>query len=495
MSNSENQNLSFKQEKDSRPLHHFTPPQGWLNDPNGLVYYQGEYHLFYQHDPDSIKHGPMHWGHAVSTDLIQWKHLPIALYPDELGVIYSGSAVIDWHNTAGFGREAMIAIFTHHSPQITQYQSIAYSTDNGRTWTKYGGNPVLHPEKPTPDFRDPKVFWYGTAADGHWVMVLVAGLQILVYTSPDLKAWQFASRFAAPENAEENQWETPDLFALPLAGEADEVYWVLAAGVGSHAPAGGPGMRYFIGQFDGYTFTAEDGYDAPLWADYGPDFYAAQSWSDTADGRRIWIAWMSNWEYAQEVPTEGWRGGMTLPRELQLARTAAGVRLAQKPIAELGRYRGEHWSLSDATMTSGAKPFAHIEAEALEIVVAFQLTDKVTSGRVGLKVRVGDNEQTLIGYDLDDQTIFIDRTKSGQTDFSSHFGRIHKIPYRPKDKRFIWHILVDRTSVELLMNCGRFSLTTQIFPQASSTGVEFLLEDEGELYIEQLDIYQLQFSP
>ncbi|MEZ4595112.1 MAG: glycoside hydrolase family 32 protein, partial [Chloroflexota bacterium] len=322
-----------------RPAYHFTPPTAWLNDPNGMVYYDGEYHLFYQYHPDSTVWGPMHWGHAVSTDLVNWQHLPIALAPDELGYIFSGSAVIDWHNTAGFGPEAMIAIYTYHDANANQSQAIAYSLDKGRTWTKYAGNPVI----PTPtnirDFRDPKVLWYEDEdGNGRWVMALAVGRSILFYSSPNLIDWVATGSFGFGHGATDGVWETPDLFELPVAGTA-ESRWVLTVGIGDHAPASGSGMQYFIGQFDGQTFTNENPKETVLWADYGADFYAAQSWSDAPNGRRLWLAWLNNWQYANQIPTTTWRGAMTLPRELRLVQTEAGIRLGQTAVPELTHLR------------------------------------------------------------------------------------------------------------------------------------------------------------
>ena len=262
-----------------RPQFHFTPIANWLNDPNGLVYYAGEYHMFYQYHPESTLWGPMHWGHAVSTDLVNWTHLPIALYPDDHGMIFSGSAVIDWHDTAGFGAEAMVAIFTYHAGEQGQKQGLAYSTDKGRTWTKYADNPIIDFRSDRKDFRDPKVFWYeNDDGSGHWVMVISGYFQLLIYTSPDLIAWTEASRFEDGFDCFDNGWETPDLFQLPVDGGADH-RWLFVAGGESDAPAGGTGVQYIIGQFDGRTFTVDNLENPIQWADFGADFYAAQSWS------------------------------------------------------------------------------------------------------------------------------------------------------------------------------------------------------------------------
>ena len=298
--------------EEHRPQFHFTPEEKWMNDPNGMVYYDGEYHLFYQYYPEDIVWGPMHWGHAVSKDMVHWEHLPIALFPDSLGYIFSGSAVIDWNNTSGLGdpdsypeTPPMIAIFTHHNMAGEkagkidyQYQSIAYSNDKGRTWTMYSGNPVV-PNPGIKDFRDPKVIWH--EASQQWVMVFAAYDKVRIYISPNLKDWTFTSEFGIP--GDERLWECPDLFPMKVE-ETGETKWVLITSIQKDAPNGGTATGYFIGDFDGKTFTGD--YKKQYWLDYGTDNYALVTWSDIPeeDGRRLAIGWMSNWQYAQEVPTE-----------------------------------------------------------------------------------------------------------------------------------------------------------------------------------------------
>src|SRR5215216_3309237 len=325
-----------------RPLYHFTPPSNWMNDPNGMVYANGEYHLFYQYHPASDVWGPMHWGHAVSRDLLNWKHLSIALYPDELGTIFSGSAVVDTHNTAGFGKEAMVAIFTHHKDNV-QSQSLAYSMDSGRTWTKYHANPVLAAPNDTPDFRDPKVFWYGEQNTGHWVMCLAVRDRIMFYRSSNLIQWTHSGEFGPGYGSTAGVWETPELFELPV-DHGPDTRWVLTIGVSDGAPAGGSGTQYFIGSFDGRNFTSENPPETVLWADYGADFYAAQSWNDEPYGRRLLIAWMNNWQYALLSPSSsGQRGIFSLIREESLTRTESGVRLVSKSAPEYQNLRHEHF--------------------------------------------------------------------------------------------------------------------------------------------------------
>ncbi len=291
-----------------RPHFHFTPESMWMNDPNGMVYYEGEYHLFYQHHPDDVVWGPMHWGHAVSTDLVHWEHLPIALYPDEYGYIFSGSAVVDWKNTSGFGSKhnpPLIAIFTYHDVDGEQAgnndyqtQGIAYSIDKGRSWTKYENNPVL-PNPGIKDFRDPKVIWY--EPDQKWIMTLAAHDNVRFYSSPNLKDWIFESEFGKGIGAHGGVWECPDLFPMELDGTQK---WVLLVSLNDGGPNGGSGTQYFIGDFDGKTFINDNSKNQILWLDYGRDNYAGVTWSDIPDedGRRIFMGWMSNWSYAEVVP-------------------------------------------------------------------------------------------------------------------------------------------------------------------------------------------------
>ncbi|MCI0575753.1 MAG: glycoside hydrolase family 32 protein [Chloroflexi bacterium] len=472
-----------------RPQYHVTPPGKWVNDPNGLVFYDGEYHLFFQHNPQATVWGPMHWGHAVSTDLVNWTHLPIALYPDEIGTIFSGSAVIDWQNTAGFGEEAMVAIFTHDT-RGRQMQSIAFSTDKGRTWMKYEGNPVLEPPNNIRNFRDPKVFWYETGeGNGHWVMAVSAGNIVLFFTSPDLKNWESSGGFGLTYGATCGVWETPDLFELPVDG-GPETRWVLAVAIGDCAPAGGSGVQYFIGSFDGQAFTSENDKETILWADFGADFYAPQSWSDVPAGRRLWLAWMNNWSYAQDIPTSTWRGAFTIPRELALTMTPEGIRLAQRPIAELEQLRDEHDEWRNEVVTAGSTLLDEVTGETLEIIAEFQIESLEDADRFGLRVRVGEDEYTTIGYALKDRTLFVDRMRSGRVDFNSNFPGIHTAVMPAIEGIIRLHIFVDRSSVEVFGNDGQVVFTEQIFPADDSLGLE-LFVDGGQVQLNALDIYQL----
>lgn len=472
-----------------RPRFHFTPAANWINDPNGLVYYAGEYHLFYQYHPDSTVWGPMHWGHAVSTDLLHWEELPIALYPDELGAIFSGSAVIDWQNTAGFGTEAMVAIFTHDSP-AGQRQSLAYSTDRGRTWTKYAGNPVLATPPGEKDFRDPKVFWYAQEeAVGHWVMLLAVQDSIWFYTSPDLKQWMLAGEFGAEAGSHAGVWETPDLFLLPVDdGAANR--WVLTVGIGYGAPVTEQCTQYFVGNFDGFIFTNENSSETILRADYGPDFYAAQGWNDAPDGRKVWLAWLNNWIYANQIPTVVWRGSMTLPRELRLATTPAGLRLVQQPISEAAKQRSQHDHRPQQTIDRAALSLDGAYNSALEVLVEFALDVQQPATTFGLHVCTAEDEQTTIGYAVAEEQLFIDRSRSGQVDFSTVFAARYAAPLTPSAGIVRLHIFVDQTSVEVFGNDGLAVLTAQIFPAKEQVTITLFAQD-GLVHLRQLDLWSL----
>ena len=452
----------------------------WMNDPNGLVYYKGRYHLFYQHHPNDIVWGPMHWGHAVSCDLINWQHLPIALQPDENGMIFSGSVVIDWQNTAGFGREAMVAIFTHYKDGH-QSQSLAYSNDQGITWMKCAGNPILLSPRDS-DFRDPKVFWH---RDG-WVMSLAAGNTVLFYVSTDLIHWDSGGSFGA-HGSTCGVWETPDLFQLTVSNSA-ETRWVLTVSVGDGHPAGGSGTQYFIGHFDGKTFRSENAKETVLWADFGADYYAPQSWNEEPNGRRLMIGWMNNWQYANVLPTSGWRGAFSLIRELSLKRTAEGLRLIHQPISEIKSLRNEKHHWHNKRLTHGGHLPANIEESALEILAEFQLTD--TIDQLGFHVCVGEDQRTTIGYSAKEKKVFVDRTHSGLGNFHDGFARIHSTALHCTDHLLRFHIFVDQCSVEVFTNDGLVVITDCIFPFHESTKLELFVEGD-EVLINVLDVFQL----
>lgn len=475
-----------------RPQLHFTPKDQWMNDPNGMVFYEGEYHLFYQYHPESTVWGPMHWGHAVSQDLVHWEHLPIALAPDEHGAIFSGSVVVDKHDTSGFfgGKSGLVAIFTHHDTKpgtdlTRQRQSLAYSTDRGRTWTKYANNPVLI-EEALPDFRDPKVFWFNPQQS--WIMVIAAGDAIRFYKSPNLKEWTYSGEFGVGQGSHDGVWECPDLFELPVDGDTINKRWVLIVSIGEDANfLEGSRTQYFIGSFNGDTFVPEESPAPLLWLDHGRDNYAGVTWSDVPEqqGRRLFIGWMNNWKYANVIPTSDWRGAMTLPRELTLTAELEGVRLLQMPIRELQAQRRseQNWaafelSHSELTVTHG---------DLLEIIAEFEFDDEL---EFGLKLRASETEETIVGYSTHEQLLFIDRSRSGAIDFHDDFACKHSALLKAETGIIKLHIFVDRSSIEAFANDGILVMTDQIFPLSSSTGIKLYAKD-GSVKVKSLTIHTL----
>ncbi|WP_051314945.1 glycoside hydrolase family 32 protein [Alteribacter aurantiacus] len=461
-----------------RPHLHFTPEKKWMNDPNGMVFYEGEYHLFYQFHPDSMQWGPMHWGHAVSRDLLEWEHLPVALEPDELGMIFSGSAIVDWHDTSGLfnGGHGLVAIYTSAS-ESTQQQSIAYSTDRGRTWVKYNGNPVI-PNTELKDFRDPKVFWHHET--NRWVMVLAAGQEIMIYSSPNLLNWTYESSFGKCEGAHGGVWECPDLFAIEVEG-TKELKWVMQVDIGDGAIAGGSGGQYFVGEFDGRTFVTEpkvtgtlDGGNAVRWVDYGKDFYATQSFSDmpVKDGRRIWMAWMSNWQYANDVPTSPWRSAMSLPREVSLVQEEHVYELIQKPVAELFN-RSENIFV-DRTIS--------IEEENTSIIPQPDgpfVLDLMMKGVNGGEPEQGQMVVTLfqsdrkkgcsVTVDFEQGEVAFDRAGMKNSEFHEHFPAVTTAPFSAKAGALHLQLVVDRGSVEIFIDGGRRTMTNLILPEQADS--------------------------
>ena len=450
-----------------RPEYHFSPPANWMNDPNGLVYYQGEWHLFYQYSPGRAPGS--HWGHAVSTDLVHWEHLPVALAPDDLGIIASGSAVVDWNDTSGFfdGGSGLVAIFTHWKNQdregSDQSQSIAYSRDNGRTWIKFMGNPVL-PNQGIPDFRDPKVIWH--APTERWVMIVATFDHATFYVSPNLRDWTAASRFGQGQGAtEDGVWECVDLIELSVDGDQAPTKWVLNVSLGAAT------MQYFVGDFDGVTFRNENPSDVVLRSTHGPDDYAAVTWSDipASDGRRIWIGWMIHWHYAERVPTVGWKGILTLPRRLELKTTTEGVRLQQMPVKELEALRGKGQAWTNLSIASDPPFVLPTRAQSCEIIADFDLGD---ADEAGIRVRKGNREQTVIGWKRGDRALFLDRSQSGVTDFDSRFGELKKAPLDGDGTRLHLHIFLDHSSVEVFVNHGAAYMAAVIFPSPESQTIE-----------------------
>ncbi|WP_225000228.1 glycoside hydrolase family 32 protein [Cesiribacter sp. SM1] len=478
-----------------RLLYHFTPPSGWMNDPNGMVYHDGEYHLFYQHNPDSTVWGPMHWGHAVSKDMVQWEHLPIALYPDSLGTIFSGSAVVDLNNTSGLGtadNPPMVAIYTYHNAEGEragrndyQTQGIAFSLDRGRSWTKYESNPVL-PNPGIRDFRDPKVSWNEEAQK--WIMALAVADHISFYSSKNLKEWQHESDFGQGIGAHGGVWECPDLFKMQVNGSGAEK-WVLLVSINPGGPNGGSATQYFVGDFDGKRFVLDEQFSADvdekgIWIDYGRDNYAGVTWSNipAEDGRRLFMGWMSNWKYANVVPTEKWRSAMTVARTLTLAETSEGLRLLSNPVEELEKlyqneYTLESQAVASALDISEKMPF---RSPALQIDLELELAN--ADGEFAVELSNDQDQKILVGYDAAKNQYFIDRTKAGTHKFSDEFAGIHYGPRLASGAVHTMKLLVDVASVELFADGGKTVMTDIFFPDEEFTNVR-LVSQKGNVRI------------
>jgi fructan beta-fructosidase len=470
--------LAQAQTEPFRPQFHFTPARNWMNDPNGMVFFEGEWHLFYQYNPYGDRWGHMSWGHAVSRDLVRWEHLPLALAEEDGIMIFSGSAVVDWKNTSGFGKNGqppLVAIYTGHR-KGRQDQRIAFSNDRGRTWTKVPGGPVL--DLQMADFRDPKVFWH--EATSRWVMTVALPTEKKVhfYASPDLKQWRYVGEFG-PAGATSGLWECPDLF--PLSVEGGGTQWVLIVNINPGGPAGGSGSQYFTGEFDGGRFVADGGTKDARWADYGADFYAGVSWSDVpkSDGRRVWLGWMSNWQYAQDVPTSPWRSAMTVPRALSLRRTPAGLRLVQQPVAELAQLRGPSpLEFAGGTFAAAAEWLA--AQEDLPALLDVDMAFTSVSGKAPFSVHLhtGKDERTSLTFDPARHRLVVDRTASGRAGFHRDFSARHDAPLRIIDDGARIRLLLDASSLEVFAQGGETSLTELIFPAAGSRGLSIASEGD-----------------
>lgn len=436
-----------------RPDFHFTPEKNWMNDPNGMVFYQGEYHLFYQYYPDDNVWGPMHWGHAISKDLVSWERLPIGLYPDELGYIFSGSAVIDWDNTTGFGTEEnppMVAIFTYHDPigekketSTFQYQGIAFSLDNGRSWTKYESNPVLK-NPGIRDFRDPKVIWHEDSSK--WIMVLAVKDQVNIYSSINLLDWNLESEIGKSIGAHGGVWECPDLFSMK--DEDGNEKWIMLISINPGAPQGGSGTQYLIGEFDGKTFKPDD--EIIRWIDYGADNYAGVTFSDIPkeDGRRIFIGWMSNWDYAQKVPTFSWRSAMTIPRELLLRKNSTGYFVQSKPVNEL---------------KSLLKKVEIVEGKEISSKSSAYYCEIEKDNNVDLVLNLSNDLNENLKISIKEGVVSIDRTKAGDSSFKPEFAAVHNASIKLEEINNL-KLYVDNSSIELFVNDGELVMTDLIFP-------------------------------
>lgn len=484
--------FDYEYDEPHRPAFHFSPPYGWMNDPNGMVYYDGVYHLAYQFNPLGTRWQNMSWGHATSKDLVTWEHQPVALYPDTLGAIFSGSAVVDIHNTTGLqsGEEkTLLAYFTHAGPN-GQVQSLAYSNDKGKTWVKYANNPILTHFENDPDFRDPKVFWH--AETERWVMVIARSLkkEMEIYSSENGIDWQFESSFGQGQGAQGGIWECPDLFEMAVEGEAGESRWVLICNLNPGGPSGGSAAQYFIGDFDGRVFTNHAEPSDIKWMDWGKDHYATVTWSDVpeSDGRRLAIGWMSNWEYANDVPTKNFRSAMTVARELKLVTKGEELVLASYPVEELEKLRVEEVVFDNLVVENEqvVDSFLGQNNGAYELTMMLDASD---SDVAGLTLFNSKGESIDISINLSKGEMYMDRSNSGLTDFNDRFKAVTFAPVEKKEK-YELRILVDKASVEIFEGKGTTVMTNVVFPTEPYNRLKFYTKG-GSTLVQDLKIYRL----
>lgn len=472
-----------------RPAFHHTPRYGWMNDPNGMFYKDGRWHLYYQYNPYGSKWQNMTWGHSVSDDLVNWEHLPEAIRPNGLGSVFSGSCAVDHDNTAGFGSDAVIALYT--SAGTSQMQSLASSTDDGLTFNIYPSNPVLTLES---EARDPKVFWNDSTKEWNMILAHALDYEMLIFSSPDMKSWTLQSSFGKGLGAQGGVWECPDLFELLVAG-TDEKKWVLLCNINPDGPFGGSGTQYFVGDFDGKTFKADTdaaGNVSTKWLDYGKDHYATVTWSDAPDGRRVALGWMSNWQYAADVPTMQFRSANTLPREMGLFRAPDGeVYASSAPSPELEALRGKLAAkVKKTTVGRKARSFA-IPSENGGICEILMDIEASKAKTVNVVFSNSQGEKVVMQYDPAAATLSFDRTQSGITDFSEGFPAVTVTPTHEASGRIALRIFVDRSSMEVFGNDGEFVMTNLVFPRTPYTALSVSAEG-GNAKVENLRIYSLK---
>ena len=434
-----------------RPAYHHSPVYGWMNDPNGLFYKDGVWHLYYQWNPYGSQWENMTWGHSTSTDGLHWTPQPTAIEADALGAIFSGCCVVDKNNTAGFGNGAIVAYYT--SAGARQTQSMAYSVDGGQTFTKYAGNPVIVSD--VPDFRDPHIFWNEEA--GFWNMVLASGQEMSIYSSKDLKQWKHESNFGLTYGNHSGVWECPDLMKLPVDGTGEQK-WMLICNINPGGPFGGSATQYFIGQFDGHQFVCEDQPEETKWMDYGKDHYATVTFDNAPDGRRVAIAWMSNWQYANQVPTMQFRSTNSILRDLSLYQYEGETYCAVRPAKEMDAARGKKI----------ARP-----TDRCEIVVTLKGDARITLSN-------GSKERVVLDYDADMASLDFDRRHSGQCSFSDAFPTVVTAPVHGNLRTL--RIFIDKSSIEVFDADGRLSMTNLVFPSSPYNRISVKGKANAKIY-------------
>lgn len=444
--------LDMRNKEVYRPLYHHTPTYGWMNDPNGMFYKDGEWHLYYQWNPYGSQWENMTWGHSVSRDLVHWTPMPTALEADGLGTIFSGSAVVDKNNTAGFGAGAIVAFYTSAGP--SQTQSMAYSTDNGKTFTKYEGNPIL--TSAARDFRDPHVFW--NEEKGFWNLILAAGQEMQIYSSADLKKWKYESSFGNGYGNHGGVWECPDLMKMKVDGTGEEK-WMLICNINPGGPWGGSATQYFTGSFDGKVFQCDSKPDVTKWMDYGKDHYATVTFDNAPEGRHTAIAWMSNWEYANQVPTKQFRSANSVPRDLGLFAYKGETYCKVLPAKEMDALRGEK--------------LRHLEP-ACEMVVTL-------NGSATLTLRNGKGESVVMRYDAEGETFEMDRRRSGEVSFSDAFPAVTTAPTYGKIRQL--RVFIDNSSIEVFDVDGKMAMTNLVFPSEPYQTVDAKGKAKTAIYV------------
>ena len=469
-----------------RPAYHHTPAYGWMNDPNGMFYKDGVYHLYFQHNPYGSTWGNMNWGHSYSTDLVHWTYAGDAITPDAWGTVFSGSAVVDKDNSAGFGRNAIVAFYTSAKPTPwgdAQMQSIAYSTDDGKTFEKYPGNPVITSTEK--DFRDPKVFWY--APGKHWVMMLAVGQEMQIWSSADLKDWKYESSFGAKQGAHGGVWECPDLVELPVEG-TKEKRWVLICNINPGGPFGGSATQYFVGTFDGKKFTNQFP-TKTKWMDYGKDHYATVTFSNAPDGRCVALGWMSNWQYAAVVPTKQYRSANTIARDLTLYRQGGDLLLKSAPSKEIEKARSTKKSVPQFNVSDSYEIASLLDGNDGAYEIEMEIKNNGAE-KIAFTLQNAKGENVMMYYDTATRQFVMDRSNSGETSFSPDFPAMTVAPAADVDDIRL-RLFVDRSSIEAFGDGGKFVMTNIVFPAEPYNKMKFE-SVRGSFTVKKMNVYKLK---
>lgn len=469
-----------------RPAYHHTPAYGWMNDPNGMFYKDGVYHLYFQHNPYGSTWGNMNWGHSYSTDLVHWTYAGDAITPDAWGTVFSGSAVVDKDNSAGFGRNAIVAFYTSAKSSPwgdVQMQSMAYSTDGGKTFTKYDGNPVI--TSTARDFRDPKVFWY--APGKHWVMMLAVGQEMQIWSSADLKDWKYESSFGAKQGAHGGVWECPDLVELPVEG-TKEKRWVLICNINPGGPFGGSATQYFVGTFDGKKFTNQFP-TKTKWMDYGKDHYATVTFSNAPDGRCVALGWMSNWQYAAVVPTKQYRSANTIARDLTLYRQGGDLLLKSAPSKEIEKARSKKKSVPQFNVSDSYEIASLLDGNDGAYEIEMEIKNNGAE-KIAFTLQNAKGENVMMYYDTATRQFVMDRSNSGETSFSPDFPAMTVAPAADVDDIRL-RLFVDRSSIEAFGDGGKFVMTNIVFPAEPYNKMKFE-SVRGSFTVKKMNVYKLK---